>query len=128
MKLKSHPISWVPTVYFAMGLPFVALAQASSLMFKNMGITDTQILLAVYHLKALHEERSNANVQSLKQGIETLKDVAITFFQKKAILLSLLVMASDSWDLYSILCNKLLPENTKPHIMLLPMALWRLDL
>lgn len=45
MKQKNHPISWIPTVYFAMGLPFVALAQASSLMFKNMGITDTKITL-----------------------------------------------------------------------------------
>ncbi|MDO9154311.1 MAG: MFS transporter [Paludibacter sp.] len=45
MKQKAHPISWIPSVYFAMGLPFVALAQASSLMFKNMGITDTQITL-----------------------------------------------------------------------------------
>lgn len=229
MKLRNHPISWIPTVYFAMGLPFVALAQASSLMFKNMGITDTQItlwtslimlpwtlkplwspilemfktkkqfvvatqfitgisfalvafslqlpdfftysiafmaviafsgathdiatvgvylnelspvdqakyvgwqgafynlakvlsggalvylagelektmgvstawmivmgiygvimlLLAVYHLRALPEGRSNANVQSFNEGMETLKDVAITFFQKKGILLSL---------------------------------------
>ncbi len=230
MKLKSHPISWIPTVYFAMGLPFVALAQASSLMFKNMGITDTQItlwtslimlpwtfkplwspilemfktkkqfvvatqlitgvsfalvafslhlpdfftyaiafmaiiafsgathdiatvgvylnelspedqakyvgwqgafynvakvlsggalvyvagelekslgvsmawtivmaiygaimiLLSIYHLKALPLGRSNANVQSFKEGMETLKDVAVTFFQKKGIVLSLL--------------------------------------
>ena len=45
MNQKANPISWVPTAYFAMGLPFVALAQASSLMFKNMGITDTQITL-----------------------------------------------------------------------------------
>jgi PAT family beta-lactamase induction signal transducer AmpG len=42
---RAHPISWIPSVYFAMGLPFVALAQASSLMFKNLGITDTQIAL-----------------------------------------------------------------------------------
>lgn len=42
---RAHPISWIPTVYFAMGLPFVALAQASSLMFKNLGISDTQITL-----------------------------------------------------------------------------------
>lgn len=42
---KKHPISWIPTVYFAMGLPFVALAQSSSLMFKNLGISDTQITL-----------------------------------------------------------------------------------
>ncbi len=45
MKIRKHPIRWVPSVYFAMGLPFVALAQTSSLMFKNMGISDTQITL-----------------------------------------------------------------------------------
>lgn len=38
-----HPASWVPTVYFAMGLPFVAIAAASSLMFKNLGISDAKI-------------------------------------------------------------------------------------
>jgi len=40
-----HPASWIPSVYFAMGLPFVAIATASTLMFKNMGISDTQIAL-----------------------------------------------------------------------------------
>jgi PAT family beta-lactamase induction signal transducer AmpG len=38
-----HPVTWIPTLYFAMGLPFVAIATASSLMFKNLGISDTQI-------------------------------------------------------------------------------------
>lgn len=41
--IKRHPASWIPSVYFAMGLPFVALAAASSLMFKNLGITDAKI-------------------------------------------------------------------------------------
>ena len=40
-----HPALWIPTVYFAMGLPFIAIAQASSLMYKNLGISDTQIAL-----------------------------------------------------------------------------------
>lgn len=40
---KKHPARWVPTVYFAMGLPFVALSSASSLMFKNLGISDSSI-------------------------------------------------------------------------------------
>ncbi|MFZ4725067.1 MAG: MFS transporter [Paludibacter sp.] len=43
MKQKFHPVTWVPTVYFAMGLPFVAIAAASSLMFKNLGISDSKI-------------------------------------------------------------------------------------
>ncbi len=40
-----HPAFWIPSVYFAMGLPFVAIAQASALMYKNLGISDTQIAL-----------------------------------------------------------------------------------
>ena len=39
----TKPALWIPTAYFAMGLPFVAIAQASALMYKNMGISDTQI-------------------------------------------------------------------------------------
>lgn len=43
---KNHnPISWVPTVYFAMGLPFVVLNMVSVLMFKGLGIGDAQIAL-----------------------------------------------------------------------------------
>jgi len=46
LKVKSiHPAFWIPTAYFAMGLPFVAIAQASSLMYKNLGISDTRIAL-----------------------------------------------------------------------------------
>lgn len=40
---KRHPFYWIPTTWFAMGLPFVALSAASSIMYKNMGISDTQI-------------------------------------------------------------------------------------
>ncbi len=38
-----YPARWVPTLYFAEGLPFVAIAMVSSLMYKNMGIADAQI-------------------------------------------------------------------------------------
>jgi PAT family beta-lactamase induction signal transducer AmpG len=38
-----YPARWVPTVYFAEGLPFVAIAMVSSLMYKNLGIADAQI-------------------------------------------------------------------------------------
>lgn len=40
-----NPAFWIPSVYFAMGLPFIAIAQASALMYKNLGISDTQIAL-----------------------------------------------------------------------------------
>jgi PAT family beta-lactamase induction signal transducer AmpG len=38
-----YPARWVPTLYFAEGLPFVAIAMVSALMYKNMGIADAQI-------------------------------------------------------------------------------------
>lgn len=40
-----YPVSWVPTVYFAMGLPFVVLNMVSVLMFKGLDISDAQIAL-----------------------------------------------------------------------------------
>ena len=40
---KTNPIAWVPTAYFAMGLPFIAVNLVSTFMFKDLGISDTQI-------------------------------------------------------------------------------------
>lgn len=40
---KPNPIRWVPSVYFGMGLPFVALSLVSVLMFKDLGVDNEQI-------------------------------------------------------------------------------------
>lgn len=40
---KKNPACWVPTLYFAMGLPFVVLNMVCSLMYKGLGISDAQI-------------------------------------------------------------------------------------
>ncbi len=40
---KTHPAFWVPTVYFAEGLPNVAVMIVSVLMYKSMGLPDSQI-------------------------------------------------------------------------------------
>ena len=40
---KISPLAWVPTAYFAMGLPFIAVNLVSTFMFKDLGISDTQI-------------------------------------------------------------------------------------
>lgn len=40
---KNSPVCWVPTVYFAMGLPFVVLSMVSVLMFSDMGVSNTRI-------------------------------------------------------------------------------------
>lgn len=42
-KNRKHPVRWVPTTWFAMGLPFVALASASSILYKNLGVSDSKI-------------------------------------------------------------------------------------
>ena len=43
-KRKSiNPVFWVPSAYFAMGLPFIAINLVSVFMFKDLGISDTQI-------------------------------------------------------------------------------------
>lgn len=42
-KKTVHPMTWIPTTWFAMGLPFVALSGASAIMYKNLGISDAKI-------------------------------------------------------------------------------------
>jgi len=37
------PISWVPTLYFAEGLPYFVVATIAGLMFKSMGVPNEQI-------------------------------------------------------------------------------------
>lgn len=43
-KMK-HPLFWVPSLYLAMGLPNVAVSQVSRYMYKNLGISNTDIVL-----------------------------------------------------------------------------------
>lgn len=40
---KISPAAWVPTLYFAEGLPFVAIATVTVLMYKDLGLSDSQI-------------------------------------------------------------------------------------
>ncbi len=42
-KTVKSPVTWVPSVYFAMGFPFVVLNMVSVLMYKGLDISDTQI-------------------------------------------------------------------------------------
>ena len=54
-----NPIRWVPSVYFAMGLPFVALSLVSVIMLADLGIDEaritfwTSLLILPYSLKPL---------------------------------------------------------------------------
>jgi len=40
---QTKPAFWVPSAYFAMGLPFIAISLASVLMYESMGISDAKI-------------------------------------------------------------------------------------
>lgn len=40
---RESPVRWIPTVYFAMGLPFVVLNMVCVLMYKGMEVSNTQI-------------------------------------------------------------------------------------
>lgn len=42
---KSNPWSWIPTLYFAQGLPYVAVMTISVIMYKRLGISNTDIAL-----------------------------------------------------------------------------------
>lgn len=42
---KRNPWAWIPTLYFAEGLPYVAVMTISVIMYKKMGISNTDIAL-----------------------------------------------------------------------------------
>lgn len=43
MKNNRHPLAWIGTTYFAMGLPFVVLNMVAVLMYKGLGVSDAKI-------------------------------------------------------------------------------------
>lgn len=41
----SNPISWVPSLYFAEALPYMAVMTLSTIMYTNLGLTNTELAL-----------------------------------------------------------------------------------
>jgi PAT family beta-lactamase induction signal transducer AmpG len=41
----AHPWCWVPSLYFAQGVPYVVVMTASVVMYKNLGVSNTEIAL-----------------------------------------------------------------------------------
>lgn len=58
-KHKVSPVAWVPTAYFAMGLPFVVINMVAVLMFQGMGVDNartafwTSLIILPWTLKPL---------------------------------------------------------------------------
>ena len=42
---KKNPWAWVPTLYFAEGIPYVTVMTISLIMYKRMGMSNTDITL-----------------------------------------------------------------------------------
>jgi len=42
---ERHPLLWMPTLYFAMGVPLNIVAVVAAIMYKNLGLSNTQIAL-----------------------------------------------------------------------------------
>ena len=41
----ASPWRWIPTLYFAQGLPYVVVMTLSVVMYKNLGVSNTEIAL-----------------------------------------------------------------------------------
>src|SRR6478609_10218931 len=42
---RAHPALWVPTLYFAEGVPMITVSVVAALMYKNLGVSNTEIAL-----------------------------------------------------------------------------------
>jgi len=42
---RAHPALWVPSLYFAMGMPMTAVTAMSAVMYKNLGLSNSEIAL-----------------------------------------------------------------------------------
>ncbi|MBQ8056424.1 MAG: MFS transporter, partial [Paludibacteraceae bacterium] len=42
---NKNPWFWIPTLYFAEGLPYVIIMTVSVIMYKNLGISNSDIAL-----------------------------------------------------------------------------------
>src|SRR5437016_13417380 len=42
---RRNPLSWIPTLYLAEGLPYVVVMTVSVIMYKSLGISNTDIAL-----------------------------------------------------------------------------------
>lgn len=40
---NTHPLKWIPSAYFSMGLPFIILSLVAVLMYQDLGISQTKI-------------------------------------------------------------------------------------
>ena len=42
-KTKKSPMWWIPTLYLAEGLPYIAVNALSTILYKNMGMSNAEL-------------------------------------------------------------------------------------
>jgi MFS transporter, PAT family, beta-lactamase induction signal transducer AmpG len=42
-KKRAHPLLWVPSLYFGMGTPMIAVSMVAAIMYKNLGLSNAEI-------------------------------------------------------------------------------------
>jgi PAT family beta-lactamase induction signal transducer AmpG len=42
---RTHPLLWVPSLYFAMGTPMITVSVVAAIMYKNLGVSNAEIAL-----------------------------------------------------------------------------------
>ena len=47
--IKRNPWSWIPTLYFAEGLPYVAVMTIAVIMYKRLGLSLSLIHISTNH-------------------------------------------------------------------------------
>ena len=63
--IKRNPWSWIPTLYFAEGLPYVAVMTIAVIMYKRLGLSNTEI-----HFLALSSLDYQAVMESIRRSGE----------------------------------------------------------
>ena len=72
-KKTKSPITWVPTAYFAMGLPFVVLNMVTVLMFKGLGVEDKHYFLDFTYFTSMDFKTFMESVSGVIQDKKILR-------------------------------------------------------
>ena len=67
MKNKhTSPWAWIPTLYFAQGLPYVAVMTISVIMYKRLGISNTELAFYTGWLNLPRSEERRVGKECLR--------------------------------------------------------------
>ena len=62
---KRNPWAWIPSLYFAEGLPYVVVMTLSVIMYKRLGVSNTDI--ALFYQLALFSLGDQAHLEPVRR-------------------------------------------------------------